>query len=92
MRELNFTEEQILAILKEHQSGVSVTRICRKYAISDSIFYKWKIRYLGPADPEVSRIRQLELKLSRLKRMYAEIVVENFALKDSIANKSRYNY
>jgi putative transposase len=87
MKGSSFTETQIISILKENEAGTPAKDICRKHGISDSTFYKWKTRYFGMGEREVKKMREMESQLSRLKRMYADIALENFALKDFIGNK-----
>lgn len=79
-----FSETEIVSILKENEAGMTVKDICRKYGISDSTYYKWKTKYCGTVEPAAKKIREMEVQLKRLKRMYADIALENYALKDFI--------
>jgi len=87
MKRSRFTETQIIAILKEADSGVLVKDICRKHGISDATYYKWKSKYGGLDASDLKRLRELEAENSQLKQMYAELSLENSSLKDVIARK-----
>jgi len=87
MKRSRFSETQIVGILKEADAGMKVTGICRKYGISDATYYNWKSRYGGLQVSEVRRLRELEAENAKLKRMYAELSLENDALKDLISKK-----
>ena len=87
MKKARFTEEQILKVLKEYQAGKKVTDICREYGISDVTFYNWKSKYSGMQLPELKRLRELESENGKLKRIVAELNLENYALKDLIEKK-----
>ena len=87
MKHSRFNESQIVGILKEADSGVMVKDICRKYGISDATYYKWKSKYGGLEVSDVRRMRELEAENSKLKRMYADVSLENQALKDLISKK-----
>ena len=87
MKRSQYTESQIVGILKEADSGVLVKDVCRKYGISDATYYKWKSKYGGLEVSDVRRVRELETENSQLKRMYAELSLENQALKDLISKK-----
>lgn len=87
MKKIRFTETQILNILKEQDQGQKVAEICRKHGISDATFYNWKSKYSGMTAHELKRLKELEYENSRLKRMYADISLENTALKDLLSKK-----
>lgn len=87
MKKARFTETQIVAILKEADSGVPVKDVCRKYEISDATYYNWKSKYGGMEASDLKRMRELERELSQMKRMYADMALENRALKDLIEKK-----
>ena len=75
------TEEQIIAVLKDAQAGVSVQDLCRKHGISDATFYKWRMKYAGLEVSDVKKLRQLEEENRRLKQMVAEQALAIQALK-----------
>jgi putative transposase len=87
MKRIKFTESQILAILKEQEQGLKVAVICRKHGISDATFFNWKNKYSGMSVSELKRLKELEYENARLKRMYANISLENEALKDIVSKK-----
>ena len=87
MKASRFTETQIVAILKEADDGMLVKDVCRKYGISDATYYKWKSKYGGMQASDLKRLKEMERELSQLKRMYADMALENRALKDLIEKK-----
>jgi len=87
MKGSRFSETQIISILKETEAGMLVKDVCRKHGISDATYYKWKSKYGGMAASDLKRMKEMEAELSRLKRMYAEMALENHALKDLIEKK-----
>lgn len=87
MKKSRFTESQIVAVLKEAESGVSVQEVCRRHGISDATYYNWKSRYGGMEVSDLRRMKELEQENSKLKRMYAEMALENRAMKDLIEKK-----
>ena len=87
MKKIRFSESQILSVLKEQEQGIKVADICRKHGISDATFYNWKGKYSGMTVNELKRIKELEYENSRLKRMFADVSLENAALKDIVAKK-----
>ena len=72
MKRSRFSEEQIIGILKEHQTGMSAAGLCRKHGISDATFYKWRSKYGGMDAALMKRLKELESENRRLKAMYAE--------------------
>lgn len=78
----SFSEEQIIAILKVQESGVSVSDLCRKHGVSDASIYKWKAKFGGMDVSEARRLRTLEDENAKLKRMLADAMLGNIALKD----------
>ena len=87
MKKTRFTENQIIAILKEGEAGVQVKEICRKHGISDATYYTWKSKYGGMGASDLKRMKEMEQELFQLKRMYADMALENRALKDLIEKK-----
>jgi len=87
MKKSRFTEEQVLAILKEQDGGTKVADICRKHGITDATFHNWKNKYSGMSSQELSRLRSLEQENSRLKRAVADLTLDNQILKDVNAKK-----
>jgi putative transposase len=88
MKKTRFTETQIVAVLKEVDSGVPVKDVCRKHGISDATYYNWKSKYGGMEASDLKKMKELERELGQLKRMYADMALENRALKDLIEKKS----
>lgn len=84
MKKSKFNETKILGILKEAEAGMTVAEISRKYGISNGTFYNWKSKYAGMSGSEIRRMRQLEDENGKLKRMYADLSLENNVLKELI--------
>jgi putative transposase len=87
MKRSRYSESQIVGILKEADSGALVKDVCRKYGISDATYYKWKSKYGGLEVSDVRRMRELEAENAKLKRMYADVSLENQSLKDLLSRK-----
>lgn len=87
MKRTRFTETQIVSILKKQEAGISVREICREIGITDATFYNWKAKFGGMTVSDVKRIKALEEENARLKKMFADVSMENFALKDLISKK-----
>jgi putative transposase len=80
-------EEQIIAILKEHEAGVKTADLCRKHGIADQTFYNWKNKYGGLDVSEARRLKTLEDENRKLKKLLAETMLDNAMLKDLNAKK-----
>jgi putative transposase len=87
MKKRRFTETQIVSILKESDAGMLVKDICRKHGISDATYYNWKSKYGGMEANDLKRMKELERELSQFKRMYADLALENRAMKDLLEKK-----
>jgi len=85
MKRKRHTEEQIIAILKEHEAGVKTADLCRKHGISEASFYNWKAKYGGLEVSEAKRLKGLESENVRLKKLLADAMLDNAALKDLLA-------
>ncbi len=87
MKKKRFSEEQIIAVLKEAEAGAKVLDLCRKHGISDATFYNWKAKYAGMTVAELRRLRELEGENAKLKRIVADLALDNAALKDLLGRK-----
>lgn len=87
MKKARFSESQIVAILKQQESGQTVAQIAREHAISEATFYTWKSKYGGMQVSELTRLKELEEENRRLKQMYADLSLENQAIKDVLRKK-----
>ena len=82
-----FTEEQIVRILKEVETGAKVVETCRKHGIGEATYYQWKTKYAGLEVSQLRHLKDVEAELARLKRMYADLALEHHALKDVLSRK-----
>ncbi len=87
MKTSRYTEAQILAILRQAEGGVPVAELCREYGMSDASFYKWRAKYGGMDASMVSQMKAMEEENRRLKRMYAELSMQNDLLKEALGKK-----
>jgi putative transposase len=87
MKKSRFSEQQIISILKQADAGLKVQDLCRQHGISDATYYKWKSKYGGMEASDIKRLREVEAENSKLKRMFADLALENRALKDLIEKK-----
>lgn len=87
MKKSRFSESQILGILAEGEAGLVVGEICRKHGISNATYYQWKSKYAGMSTSELKRVKELEAENGKLKRMYADMALENAAIKDVLSRK-----
>ncbi len=84
MKKSRYSENQIIKILKEAETGQGVEELCRRYGIGKSTYYKWKSKYGGLEQSQVKRLKELEAENRRLKQMYAELSLEYQVLKDIV--------
>jgi putative transposase len=87
MKKTRFTETQIVSILKQQEGGRSTKDLCREHGISEATFYNWKNKYGGMETSDVKRLKELEEENSRLKKMYADLALDNRILKDLFTKK-----
>ena len=87
MRKSRFTEAQIVAVLQDGESGLPVAELLRKHGISRQTYYHWKAKYGGSSVSELRRLKELEAENAKLKRMYAELALENAAITDVLNRK-----
>jgi len=87
MKRSRFSEEQIIGVLKEHELGAKTADLCRKHGISEATFYNWKSKFGGMEVSEARRLRALEGENARLKRLLADAMLDNAALKDLLSKK-----
>ena len=87
MKRSKFSEQKIVEVLKQAEAGVPVKELCRKIWISDQTFYNWKAKYGGLGVSELKRLRELEAENAKLKKMYADLALENEAIKAVLNRK-----
>ena len=87
MKRKRFSEEQIIAVLKEHEVGMKTAEVCRKHGISEATFYNWKSKFGGMDVSEAKRLKTLETENAKLKRLLADAMLDNAALKDLLSKK-----
>ncbi len=87
MKGKRFSEEQIIAVLKEAEAGARTPELCRRHGITQQTFYRWKSKYGGMQVSEVRRLRQLEDENRKLKHLVAELTLDNRALKEVLTKK-----
>lgn len=87
MKKTKFTETQIVTALKEYEAGKSSTDLCRELGISKATFYKWSKKYGGMESQDLKKLKELEEENRRLKKMYAELALDNMVLKDVLSKK-----
>jgi putative transposase len=87
MKRKRFTEEQIIGVLKEHELGAKTADLCRKHGISEATFYNWKSKFGGMEVSEARRLKQLADENGKLKKLLADAMLDNAALKDLLSKK-----
>lgn len=87
MKKSRFTESQIVGILNEVEAGMKVSDVCRKHGVSNQTFYVWKSKHGGMSVSDIKRLKELENENAKLKKMFADMALENHALKDLIEKK-----
>ena len=87
MKAKRFTDEQIIAVLREAEAGAKAKELCRKHGISEPTFYNWKAKYGGMTASDVRRLKELETENSKLKRLLAEAELDKAALKDLLGRE-----
>ena len=87
MKRKRFTEEQIISILREHEAGVQVPDLARQHGVVENTIYRWKSKFDGMDVSDAKRLRELEAENSKLKRLYADAMLDNQALREINAKK-----
>ena len=87
MKRSKFTEERIIAILLEREAGAKTSEVCRRHGISSATFYAWKAKFGGMQVSDAKRLKALEDENAKLKRLYADAMLDNAALKDLLGRK-----
>src|SRR4026209_2890994 len=87
MKRARFTEEQIIGVLREHEAGTKTADLARKHGVSEATLYNWKAKYGGMDVTEAKRLRQLEDENAKLKKLLAESMLDNAALKELLGKK-----
>jgi len=87
MRKSRYSEEQIIRVLQQVESGATVRDVCREHGIAENTYYRWKSKYGGMQVNEARRLKELELENRRLKRALSEVMLEKQALKDALSRK-----
>ena len=87
MKRIRFTEEQIIAVLREHEAGMKTADLARKHGISEATLYNWKAKYSGMEVSDAKRLRSLEEENRKLKKLLAESMLDQAALKELLTKK-----
>ena len=87
MKKSRFSEEKIIAVLRQAEAGVKVSELVRKLGVSEATFYNWKAKYGGLDASQLRRLKELESENAKLKKMYAELSLTHHALQDAVEKK-----
>ena len=87
MRKSRYSDSQIMAILKQAEAGTPVPALCREHGMSSALFYKWRSKYGGMDASMIKRLKELEAENARLKKMYADVQLQNEVIKEAIEKK-----
>ncbi len=87
MKGSRFSEEQIIGIIKQQEGGRTTAEVCREAGISQATFYAWKAKFGGMSVSDAQRLRQLEAENAKLRRVVADLTMDNVALKDVVSKK-----
>jgi putative transposase len=87
MKRSKFTEDQTIGVLREQEAGATTAEVCRRHGISSATFYAWKSKYGGMDVSDARRLKAMEGENAKLKRLLADAMLDNVALKDLLARK-----
>ncbi len=87
MKKPRYSDSQIMAILNQAQAGTPVSQLCREHGMSSASFYKWRAKYGGMDTSMIARLKELEAENGRLKKMYADVQLQNDVIKEAMAKK-----
>ena len=87
MRKSRHSDSQIMAILKQAESGTPVPALCREHGMSSALFYKWRSKFGGMDASMIKRLKELEAENARLKKMYADVQLQNEVIKEAMEKK-----
>lgn len=87
MKKSRYSDSQIISILKQAEAGTPVPELCREHGMSNASFYKWRAKYGGMDASMMTRMKELEAENARLKKMYADVQLQNDVIKEAMAKK-----
>ncbi len=87
MKKPRYSDSQIMTILNQAQAGAPVSQLCREHGMSSASFYKWRAKYGGMDTSMIARLKELEAENGRLKKMYADVQLQNDVIKEAMAKK-----
>ncbi len=87
MKKSRYTDSQIISILKQAEAGTPVPELCREHGMSNASFYKWRAKYGGMDASLMARMKELEAENNRLKKMYADVQLQNDVIKEAMGKK-----